>query len=202
VIRLTGVSYRYPGERDWALREANLTVAAGELVGIRGPNESGKTTLGLVAAGLAPRVLGGELRGTAQLQGMSSMLFDNPLTQLSGLCRTVYEEVAFGPCNLGLAREEVHRRTGSALARVGLTDLALRAPDRLSAGQTQLTVLAGLLALEPANLILDEPVSRLDLERTEVIARLLRELAASGTAVLVAEHDEALLSLCARVAEL
>ncbi|MDQ6898582.1 MAG: energy-coupling factor ABC transporter ATP-binding protein [Candidatus Dormibacteraeota bacterium] len=202
MIQLIDVAYRYPGEREWALGETSLAVKAGELVGIRGANESGKTTLCLVAAGLAPRVLGGELRGSVELAGLSAMLFDNPETQLSGLCRTVYEEVAFGPCNLGLAEAEVHRRTAVALKRMGIGELSGKSPERLSAGQTQLTVLAGLLALEPDSLILDEPVSRVDPEAAEVIAEVLRSLADSGTAVLLAEHDRALLSRCGRVVEL
>ncbi|MGI8562104.1 MAG: energy-coupling factor ABC transporter ATP-binding protein [Candidatus Dormibacter sp.] len=202
MIQLIDVAYRYPGEREWAFPPTSLAVKAGELVGIRGANESGKTTLCLVAAGLAPRVLGGELRGKAELTGLSAVLFDNPQTQLSGLCRTVYEEVAFGPCNLGLPRQEVHRRTAAALERMGIRPLAGKSPELLSAGQTQLTVLAGLLALEPDSLILDEPVSRLDPEGADVIAGVLLSLADSGKAVLLAEHDERLLSLCVRVVEL
>ncbi|MBJ7603745.1 MAG: ABC transporter ATP-binding protein [Candidatus Dormibacteraeota bacterium] len=202
MIQLLDVAYRYPGEREWAIRETSLAVKAGELVGIRGANESGKTTLCLVAAGLAPRVLGGELRGSVELAGLSAILFDNPETQLSGLCRTVYEEVAFGPCNLGLARQEVHLRTAAALERMGIGQLAGKSPERLSAGQTQLVVLAGLMALQPDALILDEPVSRLDPDGADVIAGVLLGLADSGKAVLLAEHDEALLSLCGRVVEL
>lgn len=216
MILLEVAAYRYPGAAGWALPPTSLEVGAGEVVGVRGPNESGKSTLCLVASGLAPAAIGGELRGRVLLDGRPTttlrphelasrcgLLIDNPAVQLTGLHRTVYEEVAFGPCNLGLPVAEVHERTGSAIELLGIGPLAGRHPQHLSGGESQLVALAGLLALRPAHLALDEPTSRLDPERAARVADAIAAVAASGVGVLVAEHDEALLRrLCGRVVTL
>jgi len=216
VIVLERAAYRYAGAGSWALPPTSLALRSGEVVGVRGANESGKTTLCLVASGLAPAAIGGELRGRVLVDGRptvdmaphelaqrSGVLFDNPAVQLTGLHRRVYEEVAFGPRNLGLPAAEVHRRTGEALGLLGLEHLAGRDPGRLSGGESQLVALAGLLALRPGHLVLDEPTSRLDAERSALVEEAVARVAASGAAVLIAEHDEALLArLCGRVVSL
>lgn len=215
MIRLEEAAYRYPGSAVWALPPTTLELRAGEVVGVRGPNESGKTTLCLVVSGLAPVSTGGELLGRVLVDGTPTtalrphelaqrcgMLFDNPSVQLTGLHRTVYEEIAFGPCNLGLLAPEVHRRTAEALALLAVEHLAERDPAHLSSGESQLVALAGLLALRPAHLVLDEPTSRLDPERSALVAGAIARMAASGVTVLVVEHDEAMLRLCERVVEL
>jgi energy-coupling factor transporter ATP-binding protein EcfA2 len=216
VIVLEDASYRYPGSREWALPPTSLAIRSGEVVGVRGPNESGKTTLCLVASGLAPVAVGGELRGRVLVDGRPTVelrpyelaqrcgvLFDNPAVQLTGLHRTVLDEVAFGPCNLGLPAPEVLERTAAALRALGVERLAERDPAHLSGGESQLVALASLLALRPGHLVLDEPTSRLDRERAAVVADAIGGLARSGVAVLLAEHDEALLArACERVVTL
>jgi energy-coupling factor transporter ATP-binding protein EcfA2 len=207
VLVLDRVTYRYPGTTRWALTPTSLEVRAGQVVGVRGPNESGKTTLCLVASGLAPVAIGGELRGrvlidgrltvelrTYELAQRCGLLFDNPSAQLTGLHRTVEEEVAFGPCNLGLPLAAVMERTEAALQLLGIEDLAGRDPACLSGGETQLVALAGLVALCPPHLVLDEPVSRLDPERCAQVAAAIERLAAAGIGVLVTEHDEGFLA--------
>jgi energy-coupling factor transporter ATP-binding protein EcfA2 len=216
LIVLERASYRYPGTPAWVLDSVSLKVGAGEVVGVRGANESGKTTLCLVASGLAPAVVGGELRGHVLVDGRPTVelrphelalrcgvLFDNPAVQITGLHRTVAGEVAFGPCNIGLPVAEVHERAGAALAMLGIGHLASRDPQHLSGGEAQLVAMAGLLALRPAYLALDEPTSRLDPERAALVAEAIVRMAAGGTGVLLTEHDEALLArLCTRVVEL
>jgi energy-coupling factor transporter ATP-binding protein EcfA2 len=216
VIVLEEASYRYPGSAAWALASISMELRPGEVVGVRGANESGKSTLCLVVSGLAPAAIGGELRGRVLLDGRASadlrphelaqrcgVLLDNPAVQLTGLHRTVYDEVAFGPCNLGLPAVEAHARTGSALDVLAIRHLADRHPQRLSGGESQLVALAGMLALRPAYLALDEPTSRLDAERSVLVADAIARVAEAGVGVLVAEHDEALLArLCARVVDL
>jgi energy-coupling factor transporter ATP-binding protein EcfA2 len=213
VIVLEQAAYRYPGAARWALPPTSLEIRAGEVVGVRGPNESGKTTLCLVASGLAPAAIGGELRGRVLVDGRSTrelrpyelaqrcgVLFDNPAVQLTGLHRTVFDEVAFGPCNLGLPATDAITRTEAALRQLGVEHLARREPARLSGGESQLVALAGVLALQPAHLVLDEPTSRLDGARAAMVADAVARVAASGAAVLIAEHDEALLArVCRRV---
>lgn len=213
MLRLDGVSYRYPGVRRPSLQGIDLELADGEVVGVVGPGEAGKTTLCLVASGLAPRSVGGTLSGRLLVDGKDmaerpihelaarvGICFQNPATQLSQVADTVFEEVAFGALNLGLDRHEVAARTAAALAALGIDDLAQRDPRRLSGGQMQLTAVAGVLAMRPAHLVLDEPTAQLDPEGKRLVADALRRLAAEGTALLITEHDTDLLaSLCARV---
>ena len=213
MIVLERATYRYPGSAAWALAPVSLELRPGDVVGVTGPNESGKSTLCLVASGLAPAAIGGELRGSVLVDGEATselrphelarrcgVLFDNPAVQLTGLHRTVYDEVAFGPCNLGLPETEARRRTEAALSLLDIGHLSERHPQRLSGGESQLVVLAGLLALQPAYLVLDEPTSRLDPERSAQVADAIGRVADAGVGVLLAEHDEALLArLCTRV---
>jgi energy-coupling factor transport system ATP-binding protein len=213
VLTLESVGYRYAGVARESLVDVNLTLADGEVVGLVGANEAGKSTLCLVASGLAPRSIGGTLRGrilidrapTAdrpmhEMAGLVGICFQNPFTQLSQVAATVYEEVAFGAMNLGLDRVEVIRRVGAALAAVGIDDLAGRDPRHLSGGQIQLVAVAGLLAMRPRHLVLDEPVAQLDPEGRTLVADALRGLAASGVGLLICEHDTDLLAgLCSRV---
>src|SRR2546423_3611428 len=175
MLTLEAVSYRYAGAVRASLREVSLTLDEGEVLGVVGRSEAGKSTLCLVASGLAPRTLGGTLHGRVLLDGadtagraMHEMVrdvaigFQNPGTQLSGVATTVFEEVAFGPMNLGIARDEVLRRTESSIAALAIGSLSDRDPNLLSGGQQQLVAIAGLLALAPRHVILDEPTAQLD----------------------------------------
>ena len=126
--------------------------------------------------------------------------FQNPATQLSGITGSVFEEVALGPMNLGLRQRDTVERVKAAMATLGIEDLAEREPRRLSGGQGQLVVIASLLAMRPAHLVLDEPTAQLDPEGTRLVGEALRGLAATGTALLIAEHKTDLLDeLCSRI---
>jgi energy-coupling factor transport system ATP-binding protein len=184
----------------------DLQLAAGEIVGLVGSNEAGKSTLCMVLAGLAPRVIGGTIRGRLLIDGTDAaglamhevvsrvgIVLDDPGTQRSGVTRTVYEEVAFGPANLAVGRAELVRRTGMALDLLGIDALADRDPRWLSGGQQQLVAIASILAMEPRYLVLDEPTSGLDPAGTRLVAGALARMAAAGVAVLLAEHKTDLL---------
>jgi energy-coupling factor transporter ATP-binding protein EcfA2 len=213
VLELRSVSYRYAGYRRLALDRIDLTIADGEIVGLVGPNEGGKSTLCLVAAGLAPGSIRGELTGAVLLDGESTswrpahelagvvgIVFADPASQRSGIAGTVFEEVAIGPVNLGLPVAESMTRVRAALGALGIEDLALRAPDRLSGGQSQLVAIASILAMRPRHLVLDEPTAELDPDGRRLVADALASLASAGTAMLVAGHDRDLLaSLGARI---
>jgi energy-coupling factor transporter ATP-binding protein EcfA2 len=213
MLKLSLVSYRYAGTNRLALRDINLELADGEVVGVVGANEAGKSTLCLVASGLAPRSIGGTLGGSVLIDGRATadlpmhelaarvgICFQNPYTQLSQVTDTVFEEVAFGAMNLGLNRLEVIRRVNEALTAIGIAELGERDPRRLSGGQMQLVAVAGLLAMRPRHLVLDEPVAQLDPEGRALVAGALRRLAAAGTGLLIAEHDtDLLVGLCSRV---
>jgi energy-coupling factor transporter ATP-binding protein EcfA2 len=125
----------------------------------------------------------------------------DPAGQLSMVADSVYEEVAFGPANLAVPHGELIERVEGALERVGIADLARRDPRRLSGGQQQLVVIAGLLAMASDYLILDEPLAHLDALSTGRILDALDNVAANGTAVLIAEHrTAALLRIAASMA--
>lgn len=207
-LRLDGARYGYAGTRRWVLDGVSLEVAAGRVLGVVGPNEAGKSTLCLVAAGLAPAAIGGRLEGEVLLGGLSTrtanphemaqragILFQNPVTQLSATAATVYEEIAFGPRNLGLTVDEIADRVEHALAVLRIEALGPRDPMRLSGGQAQLVALASVVALRPPVLVLDEPTSQLDPAGTRLVGEALAGLAAgTGTAVVVVEHKTWLLA--------
>ena len=213
MLRLSGIGYRYAGYARQVLHDVDLSVADGEIVGLVGANEAGKSTLCLVASGLAPGSIGGALTGSLEIDGESmagqplhafstkvGIGFQNPATQLSGVTGSVFEEVALGPMNLGLPARETVERVKAALATLGIEHLAEREPRRLSGGQGQLVVLASLLAMRPGQLVLDEPTAQLDPEGTRLVGEALRQLAAEGTALLIVEHKTELLDgLCHRV---
>lgn len=208
VLELRDVRYGYAGSARPVLDGVTLDLLPGRVLGLVGANESGKSTLCLVAAGLAPGSIGGRLEGSVRIGGTevhdlrphesaqrAGILFQNPMTQLSATVPTVYEEVAFGPRNLGLSIPEIVERVEAALAILGLEALAPRDPMRLSGGQAQLVALASVLALRPALLVLDEPTSQLDPAGTRLVGAALDGLAATlGTAVLIVEHKTALLA--------
>jgi energy-coupling factor transport system ATP-binding protein len=210
-IRLEGVRYQYAGTRTWALDGVDLSAGAGEIVGLVGPNDAGKSTVCLVAAALAPAVTGGRLEGqawlvdgpTAELPAHEAarrcgVLFQNPLAQLSGTAATVWEEIAFGPRNVGLERRAIAERVARSLELLRIAHLAPRDPGRLSGGQAQLVAMASVLALEPRALVLDEPTSQLDPEGTRLVGEAIRRVAGeTGSGVLIVEHKTALLATIA-----
>ncbi len=199
LIQLEGVSFAYP-DGGPVIREFSAGVRRGEHIALIGPNGSGKSTLAGLAAGVlrptAGRVMVGGMDTADQLRAGAvrrrvGLVLQNPDNQL--VASRVEEDVAFGPENLNLPGTEVRRRVEYALEAVGLDLLRDRPPHLLSGGEKQRLAIAGLLALEPACLILDEPTSMLDpLGRREVL-RVLKNMTAKGTAVLQVTHhmDEA-----------
>ena len=198
-LTLAGVGYRYAGAQHPSLLDIDLDLPDGAVVGLVGPSEAGKTTLCLVASGLAPRTVGGQIRGTVRLDGedvdawpmhrLSERIaigFENPTTQLSQVASTVFEEVAFGPMNLGVPADEVVSRTWESLETMRIDALAERDQQRLSGGQQQLVAMAGLLAMRPAHLVLDEPTAQLDPAGTRLVGEAIARLAANGASILVA----------------
>jgi energy-coupling factor transporter ATP-binding protein EcfA2 len=214
MLELRRVGYRYAGYARQVLADVDLRLDDGEIVGVVGANESGKSTLCLVASGLAPGSIGGELTGGGlsidgvpmagrplhELATRVGIGFQNPSTQLSGVTGSVFEEVALGPLNAGLSRPEIVQRATWALERFGIMGLAERHPRRLSGGQAQLVVLAALLAMRPPHLVLDEPTAQLDPAGARAVGDALRAMAMTGTAMLITEHRTDLLdALCSRV---
>lgn len=202
------VSFSYDGERD-ALEDIDLVVDDGEFLGVIGHTGSGKSTLvQLMNALLVPtagRVLvdGMDTRERKLRRKMRTtvgLAFQYPETQL--FANTVAEDVAFGPRNLDLPDDEVDRRVREALERVGMdyAEVAQRSPFDLSGGQQRRVALAGILAMEPRVLVLDEPAAGMDPATVSEIRAYLRELNDQGlTIVLVSHSMDDVAELCSHI---
>ncbi|HEY6278026.1 MAG TPA: energy-coupling factor transporter ATPase [Streptosporangiaceae bacterium] len=194
------VSFAYLGAARAALRHVDLAVAPGEVVLITGASGCGKSTLALVLAGLIPSRVHGELRGQVSfgervLSGLApheasqlvGLVFQNPNQQL--INQTVQSEVAFGPENLALAQPEIAARVDWCLEVTGMAGMRQAAVVTLSGGQKQRTAIAATLAMRPAILVLDEPLSDLDPVGAQEVLATLRRLASAGdTGIVVIEH--------------
>src|SRR4051794_22437230 len=203
VIEVEGLSYSYPGEVR-ALDDVRFQIAAGETVGLVGPNGAGKTTLFLCLAGVLPappgavRVAGLDPAKPAERRRLPERLgvvFQNSDEQLFNA--TVFDDVAFGPLNLGLPPAEVRRRVAEALGRVGLSGVEGRVPFHLSGGERRRAALAGVLAMRPDVLLLDEPSVFLDPRGRRELLGYLRSL--PGTKLIAAHDLEFVRSVCGRV---
>ena len=202
------VSFSYDGERD-ALENIDLVVDDGEFLGVIGHTGSGKSTLvQLMNALLVPtagRVLVDgmdtrERKLRRKVRTTVGLAFQYSETQL--FANTVAEDVAFGPRNLDLPDGEVDRRVREALERVGMdyAEVAQRSPFDLSGGQQRRVALAGILAMEPRVLVLDEPAAGMDPATVSEIRAYLRELNDQGlTIVLVSHSMDDVAELCSRI---
>jgi cobalt/nickel transport system ATP-binding protein len=202
-VAVQNLSFAYPQSR-LALDDVSFAVTAGESVGVVGPNGAGKTSLFLCLTGVLPprsgsvRVAGLDVRDAAQrkrLPEQVGIVFQNSDDQLFNA--TVLDDVAFGPLNLGLSPEEVLARVAEALGRVGMAGQESRVPFHLSGGEKRRVALAGVLAMRPGVLLLDEPSMFLDPRGRRELIALLRGL---GGTKLIASHDlEMVLETCGRV---
>lgn len=193
----------------WALRDVSLTVRRGEFLGLAGHTGSGKSTLVQHLNGLIRpqegfvRALGLDLsnkKDAAAVKAKVGVVFQYPERQL--FAETVTQDVAFGPHNLGLSQAEVARRVESSLARVGL-DLATvgdKSPFELSGGQQRRVAFAGVLAMEPEVLVLDEPMAGLDPAARSDFLELIDRLHHGGLTVVMVSHSmDDLANCCDRI---
>ena len=207
-IVVEDLHYSYPpltpdGELVRALRGIDLQVEQGEFLALMGRIGAGKTTLCLALNGLVPHATGGVIRGdvtvldrntktqtVADLAARVGLVFQNPEEQLFHM--RVEDEVAFGPENLGLPREEIARRVTWALRAVGLEDFRHRSPLHLSGGEKQRLAIAAVLAMRPRILVLDEPTASLDPQGAAEVFATLRELQQTMplTVVMATQNSE------------
>ncbi len=198
-VRIENLSFRYRSRQDLAIKNINLTIDQPQVVLIAGASGCGKTTLARCINGLIPRSYKGELKGEIFLQGQS--IASLPLARISQLVGTVLQdperqilgsivmnEVAFGLENLGLDRDEIRRRVDDALARLKISHLHERQTHYLSGGEKQKVALAGVLAMQPGILLLDEPLASLDPASAQEALQVIRGLADEGMTVLMVEH--------------
>jgi energy-coupling factor transport system ATP-binding protein len=198
---LQDVRFKHRGSDHWALDGVSLQVEKGEFVTLLGANGSGKSTICLLSNGLIPHALPGDLQGKAEIFGFDvkehsvaefstkvGIVFQEPESQL--FCMSVEEEVAFGPENLAVPREELRERVEWALALVGMKGFNDRSPFSLSGGQKQRVAIAAALSMRPELLVLDEPAYALDpIGRIELYSVLKGLKERYGMTVVLAERD-------------
>lgn len=186
-LAVDDLTFTYPGAPGPALSGVSLTITAGEFLLVAGPSGCGKSTLALALAGLLPGRVRGHLSGTVHLAGVPlaaqepqqvaqqvGIVFQDPSSQL--VTPTVEAEVAFGPENLALPREQIRRRVENALTATGTARLRSATTASLSGGEKQRVAIAATLAMRPRVLILDEPCSDLDPRGAQDVLRVLQTL--------------------------
>lgn len=196
ILESRDVSYRYPGEIV-GLDGATLALHPGEKVALLGPNGCGKTTLLLHLCGVL-RPQQGDIwlngkpveytrAGLRELRRLVGTVLQDADEQL--FAASVYQDVSFGPLNLELPEAEVRQRVEESLVSLGIEDLADRPPHRLSLGQKKRAALAGVVAMQPQVILLDEPTAGLDPVGAAALLAILDGLQRSGTQITFATHD-------------
>ena len=204
-VRVERLSFRYPGGPD-VLTDISFTIAPGEIIGLVGPSGAGKSTLLQHLNGLLPSKLSDTAsvvidgvsvspNSVAEVRRRVGFLFQDPDDQL--FCPTVFEDVAFGPLNLGLTDDEARQRVRDSLSAVGLAGYEPRSTLRLSLGERKRVCLAGVFACQPSVLALDEPFSSLDPRARRTLIAILKQFPGSH---IIATHDlDVVVDLCHRV---
>jgi cobalt/nickel transport system ATP-binding protein len=206
LIELHNISFSYSQDEPYVFEGLSLNIEEGKCLIVKGDNGSGKTTLFRILNGLSfPN------EGSYTFDGIEitkeylknnvnakrfhkriGYLFQNPDIMLFN--GKVYDEIAFGPRQMGLSDTEVDKRTSDCLELFGITDLADKAPYHLSGGQKKKVALAAVMALNPDVIILDEPFAGLDKKTQDFLVRFLGELKSIGKTLIIATHEEEIAS--------
>ena len=196
IISFNNVHFTYPGDDDETLRGIDLEIEEGSFVAVLGHNGSGKSTLAkhmnailvpdegkVTVAGLDTA----DENGIIDLRRNIGMVFQNPDNQI--VANVVEDDVAFAPENLGVAPEEIRKRVDDALRQVGMYELRKHAPHLLSGGQKQRVAIAGVIAMQPKIIVLDEPTAMLDPQgRAEVVSTVSKLCREKGMTVILITH--------------
>jgi biotin transport system ATP-binding protein len=193
IIELKKLMYRFR-QSDFALEQIDLSIESGEFVVLAGANGSGKTTLlrhlnGLILPHTGEVILDGfpVSKDIVRARKLVGMVFQDADSQILG--ETVFDDVAFGPENLGLSRREIKRRVESALDVVKLTRFAEKPPYGLSGGEKRRLAIAGVLAMEPKILVFDEPFSNLDYPGMKQVLQHIVSIHRTGRTIVLTTHD-------------
>ena len=196
MLEVKDIKYSYNADYQ-ALKGVSLKVEKGEMVALLGKNGAGKSTLFLHLNGIYRPdegkvfIDGEELKydkkSLLKFRQKVGIVFQNPDDQI--FAPTVEEDVAFGPLNLKLPMEEVQKRVTESLARVGMSGFEKTAPHHLSGGQKKRVAIAGILAMKPEVMVLDEPTAGLDPQGVEDLSKLLKELNEEGITIIISTHE-------------
>jgi energy-coupling factor transporter ATP-binding protein EcfA2 len=199
-IKLNNFSWKYKDAKDWTLKDINLEVKSGEIIGIMGRSGAGKTTLALTLNGLVPQTIAGEIKGTVEVTGMDTqttpvkelvknvgMVFQDPETQF--VTMLVEDELTFGLENMAVPREEIGKRLAWVSEMLRIKEILKSHPYELSGGQKQRVAIASALVLNPKILVLDEPTSDLDPVGKSEIFSITKELSERGITMFIVEHE-------------
>ena len=206
-IELKDVTYTYPLMKQPALKNITASFEHGKFYGIIGENAGGKTTLCNLIRGLIPHFYKGKLEGQVLIEGEDirtldidllstkiGYIFQNPFTQISGVRKTVFEEIALGLENLGMPREEMIEKVLHIAKLVHIENLLQNNPNALSGGQRQRVAFASIIAMDTDTFVIDEPTSQLDPEGTEGIFDIIHTLKEQGKTIILVEHKVDLLA--------
>lgn len=190
------LSFTYP-DGTQALKNINIEIEKGEKVAIIGPNGAGKSTLFSHFNGLTEPTSGCvKIEGKAisfekdellKVRQKVGIVFQDPNDQL--FAPTVKEDIAFGPMNLGLSYDEVEKRVEDALKMVGMENYEDKTPHHLSGGQQKRIAIAGIIAMKPEIMILDEPTAGLDPDGVEKVLNIMNQLNKEGMTLIISSHD-------------
>ena len=196
MLEVKNIKYSYTKDYQ-ALKGVSLKVEKGEMVALLGKNGAGKSTLFLHLNGIYEPdegqvfIDGEELKydkkSLLKFRQKVGIVFQNPDDQI--FAPTVEEDVAFGPLNLKLPMEEVQKRVTESLARVGMSGFEKEAPHHLSGGQKKRVAIAGILAMQPEIMVLDEPTAGLDPQGVRDLSALLKELNDEGITIIISTHE-------------
>ncbi|EFK94431.1 ABC transporter, ATP-binding protein [Finegoldia magna ACS-171-V-Col3] len=195
IIEIKNLSFQYEGSSKKVLKNLNIDIKEGEFICVLGHNGSGKSTLAkLINAQFIPTegdILVGNMNtkdddNLWNIREMCGMVFQNPDNQL--VATIVEEDVAFGPENLGVPREELRKRVDDCLELVGMTDYKRHSPALLSGGQKQRIAIAGILAMNPKCLLMDEPTAMLDPQGRKDILDTVLKLREMGKTIIHITH--------------
>jgi len=209
-VKIKDLGFRYDRDGKNILNDISLEAKRGEITAIMGPSGSGKSTLCYCIMGIIPHIYGGELSGEVhifnkpvlhmkvpEIATKAGIIFQDPDTQL--FSPTVEDDIAFGPENLCLERNETGRRIKKSLGLVGMGKYRYSDPGCLSGGEKQLIAISSVLSLNPEVIIFDEAMSQLDEESRHRVKSIIKELKNKGKTIIIVEHETGNLDIADRL---